>query len=79
MAVIAWDILRVVDHPNNEPHPQKRHFLTERMNAMRDLSWNVFTITGDVDAYLLYKEFDETSRSEETENDDPGDEDRQDS
>ncbi|MFC0212088.1 YqzL family protein [Paenibacillus chartarius] len=23
---------------------------------MRDFSWNVFTKTGDVDAYLLYKQ-----------------------
>lgn len=22
---------------------------------MRDFSWNVFTATGDIDAYLLYK------------------------
>lgn len=24
---------------------------------MRDFSWKYFSITGDVDAYLLYKEF----------------------
>ncbi len=26
---------------------------------MRDLSWKVFAKTGDVDAYMLYKEIDE--------------------
>lgn len=25
---------------------------------MRDFSWKVFTMTGDVDAYMLYKESD---------------------
>jgi hypothetical protein len=25
---------------------------------MRDFTWNVFTATGNVDAYLLYKEID---------------------
>jgi hypothetical protein len=26
------------------------------MIVVRDFSWNVFTMTGDVDAYLLYKQ-----------------------
>ncbi|RAV21750.1 YqzL family protein [Paenibacillus contaminans] len=32
---------------------------------MRDFSWNYFSMTGDVDAYLLYKQVDD--RQEEGE------------
>ncbi|RKN86952.1 YqzL family protein [Paenibacillus ginsengarvi] len=28
---------------------------------MRDFSWKYFTITGDVESYLLYKEMDQTA------------------
>ncbi|MFC4103961.1 YqzL family protein [Paenibacillus xanthanilyticus] len=28
---------------------------------MRDFSWKYFTLTGDVDAFLLYKEMDQLS------------------
>jgi hypothetical protein len=31
---------------------------------MRDLSWNYFSKTGDVDAYLLYKQTSEEHRSD---------------
>ena len=34
---------------------------------MRDLSWKVFAMTGDVDAYLLYKEMSGPEESGETE------------
>lgn len=30
--------------------------LRERMVPLRDLSWQFFTMTGSVDAYLLYKD-----------------------
>ncbi len=30
--------------------------LRERMVPLRDLSWQFFTLTGSVDAYLLYKD-----------------------
>lgn len=32
---------------------------------MRDFSWKYFTMTGDVDAYLLYKEMNEGSMEQE--------------
>lgn len=31
---------------------------------MRDFSWRIFTLTGDVDAFLLYREMDEMSERE---------------
>lgn len=31
---------------------------------MRDFSWNVFTMTGDLDAYLLYKQAGSGERGE---------------
>lgn len=34
---------------------------------MRDFSWKYFSITGDVDAYLLYKEVSVPNRNEEEE------------
>ncbi|MBN3525918.1 YqzL family protein [Paenibacillus apiarius] len=33
---------------------------------MRDFSWNVFAMTGDVDAYLLYKQAGMVTEVEET-------------
>lgn len=36
---------------------------------MRDLSWKVFAKTGDVDAYMLYKEMDEEKNEYEASND----------
>lgn len=32
---------------------------------MRDFSWKYFMMTGDVDAYMLYKEIDDESLDEE--------------
>ncbi|UHA74163.1 YqzL family protein [Paenibacillus sp. 481] len=32
---------------------------------MRDFSWNVFSNTGDVDAYLLYKQIRQLTEKEE--------------
>jgi len=32
---------------------------------MRDFSWNYFSMTGDVDAYLLYKQVDERQEEDE--------------
>jgi hypothetical protein len=38
---------------------------------MRDFSWNVFSKTGDVDAYLLYKQInDQGAAGAEAEDDD---------
>jgi len=31
------------------------------MTWLRDLSWRFFTLTGDIDAYLLYKEQEEVA------------------
>jgi len=31
---------------------------------MRDFSWKIFTLTGDVDAFLLYREMDELEERE---------------
>lgn len=28
------------------------------MNTMRDFSWKYFTLTGDVESFMLYKEMD---------------------
>ncbi|NHN30927.1 YqzL family protein [Paenibacillus agricola] len=36
---------------------------------MRDFSWQYFSLTGDVDAYLLYKEINMDSVSDETDED----------
>lgn len=33
----------------------------ERMIRVRDFSWTYFTLTGDVDAFLLYKQMDKLS------------------
>ncbi|CAH8709229.1 YqzL family protein [Paenibacillus thiaminolyticus] len=33
---------------------------------MHDFSWNVFAMTGDVDAYLLYKQSRQLSETEES-------------
>ncbi|MBW7456437.1 YqzL family protein [Paenibacillus sepulcri] len=32
---------------------------------MRDFSWKYFALTGDVDAFLLYKDVDQLSKSDE--------------
>ncbi|MBB3109009.1 hypothetical protein FHS18_001061 [Paenibacillus phyllosphaerae] len=32
---------------------------------MRDFSWKYFTLTGDVDAFLLYKEMDQFASTED--------------
>lgn len=37
---------------------------------MRDFSWKYFTLTGDVDAFLLYKEVDGLAITETTSNSD---------
>lgn len=38
-------------------HDQTRScFGTERMIAMRDFLWQYFSMTGEIDAYLLYKQ-----------------------
>ncbi len=34
---------------------------------MRDFTWQVFTMTGNVDAYLLFKDLHETGTEEELE------------
>jgi len=43
---------------------------------MRNFSWKYFTLTGDVDAFLLYKKMDRLGSAEEA---DPGEEDFDDS
>lgn len=47
-----------------------RYFLIERMNRMRDFSWNYFTMTGDVESYLLFKEIDHQASVEPEEEED---------
>ncbi|WP_274363382.1 YqzL family protein [Paenibacillus thermotolerans] len=43
---------------------------------MRDFSWKYFTLTGDVDAYMLFKEWDQMQSSTDVHPDEiPGDED----
>lgn len=43
---------------------------------MRDFSWTYFTLTGDVDAYMLYREWDQLEKSSGVNVDAiPGDED----
>ncbi|PYI51752.1 YqzL family protein [Paenibacillus flagellatus] len=37
---------------------------------MRDFSWKYFTMTGDVESYLLYKEIDHQSKVEPEEEED---------
>jgi len=32
---------------------------SERNNMMRDFSWTYFALTGDVDAFMLYREWDQ--------------------
>ncbi len=41
---------------------------------MRDFSWNYFSMTGEVDAYLLYKEIDEGREGEDSEEENLSDE-----
>jgi hypothetical protein len=36
---------------------------------MRDFSWQYFSLTGDVDAYLLFKEFDRSADLDNSEED----------
>ncbi|MEF3304645.1 YqzL family protein [Paenibacillus sp. GYB003] len=38
---------------------------------MRDFSWKVFTMTGDVESYLLYKEMDHQAGAEPEEEEQP--------
>lgn len=38
---------------------------------MRDFSWKYFMMTGDLDAYLLFKEIDGNQESEHLEEDEP--------
>ncbi len=33
---------------------------------MREYSWNVFAVTGDIEAYLLYKEFSKIEQQQPT-------------
>jgi hypothetical protein len=40
------------------------------MNRMRDFSWNYFTMTGDVESYLLFKEIDHQASVEPEEEED---------
>ncbi|MDF2718731.1 MAG: YqzL-like protein, partial [Paenibacillus sp.] len=42
----------------------------ERMNRMRDFSWKYFTMTGDVESYLLFKEIDHQANTEPEEEED---------
>jgi len=43
---------------------------------MKDFSWKYFSMTGDVDAYLLYKQVaDEVPPEAEMQEDEPGNED----
>ncbi len=39
----------------------RRSRSVERMIRVRDFSWTYFTLTGDVDAFLLYKQMDKLS------------------
>lgn len=41
---------------------------------MRDFSWKVFTMTGDVESYLLYKEIGEEVDADSEDDDGPGEE-----
>jgi hypothetical protein len=41
-----------------------------RKYKMRDFTWNYFSMTGDVDAYLLYKEINAEKFEEEDMDDD---------
>jgi hypothetical protein len=46
--------------------------LSERDDTMREFSWNVFAVTGNIEAYLLFKECEgpdcyETEQQEEVE------------
>lgn len=38
---------------------------------MRDFSWKYFTMTGDVESYLLFKEIDGNQEDESLEEDEP--------
>jgi hypothetical protein len=42
----------------------RHHAKVERMVHMRDFSWKYFSMTGDVDAYLLYKKVSEEDQGE---------------
>jgi hypothetical protein len=35
------------------------------MNRMRDFSWRYFSMTGDVESFLLYKQMDQAAAAEE--------------
>jgi hypothetical protein len=45
------------------------HSNSEGMMIMRDFSWNVFTATGSLESYLLYKEHEKIVNSLEEEED----------
>ncbi len=38
---------------------QRRTTTSREMIWLRDFSWRYFTLTGDIDAYLLYKQHEE--------------------
>ena len=42
---------------------------TERMIAMRDFLWTYFSVTGEIDAYLLYKQHESLSGTRRSEQD----------
>lgn len=44
------------------------HFVTERMSSMREFSWRYFAATGAIDAYLLYKEYENVKQRPTEEN-----------
>ncbi|WP_219836309.1 YqzL family protein [Paenibacillus sp. R14(2021)] len=39
---------------------------------MRNFSWKYFTLTGDVEAFLLYREMDEQAKAEAADSDEEG-------
>ncbi|WP_248926651.1 YqzL family protein [Paenibacillus hamazuiensis] len=39
---------------------------------MRDFSWKYFTMTGDVDAYLLYRQIADVRLEDEEQEEEPG-------
>lgn len=42
---------------------------------VRELSWHVFTQTGDIEAYLLYTEMNKLGASDNVSDNEPGEED----
>ncbi|MCY0900759.1 MAG: YqzL family protein [Firmicutes bacterium] len=42
---------------------------TERMIAMRDFLWTYFSVTGEIDAYLLYKQHESLAGARRSEQD----------